>query len=80
MLKKSDGFLHLSVRQLNFFGYIVRENSLERSVLEGKIEGARSRGQAIIYKGGGTEESRDMIAKLFLPMFLLYSKLQYPTN
>ena len=42
--KKNDGFLHLSLRDNgNVFGQIIRENSLERLVLEGKIDGSRSR-------------------------------------
>ena len=37
------------------------------------------KGPVIIYKEVGTEERQVMITKLFLPMFLLYSKIQYPT-
>ena len=35
---------HTSItkRQLKFFGHIIRENSLERLVLEGKMDGLRS--------------------------------------
>ena len=35
----------ITLRQLKFFGHIVRENNLERLVLEGKIDGSRSRGR-----------------------------------
>jgi len=35
----------ITQRQLNFFGHIVRENSLEKLVMEGKIDGSRSRGR-----------------------------------
>ena len=35
----------ITQRQLKFFGHIVRENNLERLVLEGKIDGSRSRGR-----------------------------------
>jgi len=35
----------ITQRQLKFFGHIVRENSLEKLVMEGKIDGSRSRGR-----------------------------------
>ena len=35
----------ITQRQLKFFGHIIRENNLERLVLEGKIDGSRSRGR-----------------------------------
>ena len=33
----------ITQRQLKFFGHMIRENSLEGLVLEGKIDGSRSR-------------------------------------
>ena len=38
-------FASITQRQLKFFGHIIRENNLERLVLEGKIYGSRSRGR-----------------------------------
>ena len=35
----------ITQRQLKFFGHVVRENGLEKLVLEGKIDGLRSRGR-----------------------------------
>jgi len=35
----------ITERQLRFLGHIVREDNLEELVLEGKIDGSRSRGQ-----------------------------------
>ena len=35
----------ITQRQLKFFGHIIRENNLERLVLEGKIDGSRSKGR-----------------------------------
>ena len=35
----------ITKRQVKVFGHVVRENGLEKLVLEGKIDGSRSRGR-----------------------------------
>jgi len=42
---KSQDVPHYGSPNHNFFGHVVRENGLEKLVLEGKIDGLRSRGR-----------------------------------
>ena len=45
-VKKEQRILtSITQRQLTFYGHIIRQNSFERLVSEGKIGGSRSRGR-----------------------------------